>query len=265
MARTANAILTQAQNWMGYNEKDGTHRKILEVYNSHKPLARGYKMQPSDHWCAAFISALAIKCGYTDIMPTECSCSKMINLYKDLGRWVENENRTPNPGDLIFYDWQDSGEGDNKGAPDHVGIVECVTDGTISVIEGNYSEMVKRRFIKVNSIYIRGYATPAYDPVVVEQPKEEPKKENNILMVVQAKDYAKYFNKALNRTYTTTANLNLRHGASSAKKKMCVMPKGTKVRCYGYYSKPLLTKWLYLEVIIDGTKYWGFASENYLK
>lgn len=163
MARYASKVVEQAKAWLGYNEADGTHKKIIDVYNAHTPLARGYKVKYTDEWCATFVSAVAIKTGYTDIIPTECGCQKMIDLLKKLGAWVENENRTPNPGDIIFYDWQDSGSGDNQGWADHVGIVEKVSGDTITVIEGNYSKSVKRRTLKVNGNKIRGYGVPKYD------------------------------------------------------------------------------------------------------
>ena len=166
----AKDIINQAKKWIGKKESDGSFKEIIDLYNSNKPLARGYKVKYSDNWCATFVSAVAIACKATSIMPTECGCEKMIELYKKLGSWIENENRTPNPGDIIFYDWQDNGKGDDKGWSDHVGIVETVKDGKITVIEGNYNEKVARRTIAVNAKTIRGYAVPKYD---VEAPKKE--------------------------------------------------------------------------------------------
>ncbi len=162
MAKTAKEIVAQAKAWLGYNESNGSHKQIIDVYNAHKPLARGYAVKYSDAWCATFVSACAIKCGCTDIIPTECGCNPMIQLFKNLGEWVENDAYVPNPGDIIFYDWQDSGSGDNKGSSDHVGIVEGVSGKTITIIEGNYSNAVKRRTLQVNGKYIRGYGVPKY-------------------------------------------------------------------------------------------------------
>lgn len=163
MAKYASKVVEQAVAWLGLKESDGSHKKIVDTYNSHKPLARGYALQYSDSWCAGFVSAVAIKLGYTSIIPPEVSCNKMIELLKKQGTWIENENRTPKPGEIIFYDWDDSGAGDNKGSSDHVGIVETVSGGNITVIEGNYSNAVKRRTLKVNGRYIRGYGVPKYD------------------------------------------------------------------------------------------------------
>ena len=169
----AKDIINQAKKWIGKKESDGSFKEILDLYNSTKPLARGYKVKTSDNWCAVFVSSVSIACKATSIMPTECGCEKMIELYKKLGSWIEDENRTPNPGDIIFYDWQDNGKGDDKGWSDHVGIVETVKDGKITVIEGNYNEKVARRTIAVNAKTIRGYAVPKYDKEPIETPKKE--------------------------------------------------------------------------------------------
>ena len=170
MAKYAKNVVAQAQAWLGKNETDGSHREIIDVYNSHKPLARGYKVTYTDPWCATFVSAVAVKLGYTDIIPTECSCTRMIELLKNIGAWVEDDTYVPKGGDILFYDWDDSGVGENKNSPEHVGIVEKVDGNTITVIEGNYSVSVKRRTINVNGRYIRGYGVPKYDAEPVAEP-----------------------------------------------------------------------------------------------
>lgn len=158
----ASRLIAQARAWIGCKESDGSHKKIIDVYNSHKPLARNYKVQYTDAWCATFVSAVAIKAGLTSIIPTECGCEQMINLFRKLSEWNENDARTPKVGDIIFYDWEDSGVGDCKGAADHVGIVETVSGNNITVIEGNYHDSVARRYITKNAKYIRGFGVPKY-------------------------------------------------------------------------------------------------------
>lgn len=155
-------VVSIAQGYIGCNENDGSHKKIIDLYNSHTPLARGYKVQYTDAWCSTFVSAVAIAAGLTDIIPTECGCEKHIQLFKNLGSWQENDAYVPGPGDYIFYDWDDRGSGDCTGSADHVGIVETVSGQTITVIEGNYSNSVKRRTLAVNARYIRGYGVPKY-------------------------------------------------------------------------------------------------------
>lgn len=161
--KTANEIISFLKSWEGKKESDNSYLEIINIYNSAKPLPRNYKLKKTDNWCAATISAAAIKLGYTDIIPIECSCGKMVEKAQKMGIWQENDAYFPNPGDLILYDWQDNGKGDNKGWPDHIGMVISVNDGKISVIEGNYQDSVKVRTIPVNGKYIRGYITPHYD------------------------------------------------------------------------------------------------------
>ncbi len=159
------SVVGIAQGWLGRKESDGSHREIIDLYNSHKPLARGYRVKYTDAWCAAFASAVAIQAGLTGVIPTECGCGGYIEQFKKLGSWEENDAYVPQPGDYIFYDWQDGTDyaaTDNKGAPDHVGVVEKVSGQTITVIEGNMSGAVGRRTLKVNGRYIRGYGVPKY-------------------------------------------------------------------------------------------------------
>ena len=94
----------------------------------------------------------------------------MITLLKKLGIWEENDAYVPQAGDIIFYDWQDSGAGDNVGSSDHVGLVEKVENGIITVIEGNKSNGVNKRTIPVNGRCIRGYGVPNYDKATVSEP-----------------------------------------------------------------------------------------------
>jgi len=155
-------VVQTARAYLGSKEADGSHRKIIDGYNAHKPLARGYLVKYTDAWCATFVSFVAIKCGLTDIMPTECGCGAMIELYKKKGRWQENDAYRPQPADIIMYDWDDNGAGDCTGYPEHVGIVESVNGNKITVIEGNMSDKVGERDLQVNGRYIRGYCLPDY-------------------------------------------------------------------------------------------------------
>lgn len=158
-------IVVTAKKYLGCNERDGSHRQFVERYNAFRPLPRNHSMTYTAAWCATFVSAIAIECGLTDIMPVECGCGYMIELYKKLGRWREDENYTPKAGDIIFYDWQDGAdyaETDDRGAPEHVGIVTAAAGGVISVIEGNKNDAVAFRTVTVNGRYIRGYGLPNY-------------------------------------------------------------------------------------------------------
>lgn len=167
-------VVETMRAWIGLNEYNNSHKKIVDIYNSHRPLARGYQLQYSDAWCAGTVSAAAIVNGLTDIMPTEVSVGYMIGLYQQLGRWMENDAYTPKPGDVIMYYWSDSGVGDCTSGSSHVGIVEKVESGMITVIEGNKDNAVGRRTIAINGRYIRGYGLPDYaSKADTKQEKEE--------------------------------------------------------------------------------------------
>lgn len=163
-----------ANEWLkaGFKESDGSHMNIINIYNKHTPLARNYKVKKTDAWCATTVSALFIEAEnrtgikFTSIMGLECSCENQINLLKKLNSWQERDDYTPTIGDIIYYDWQDNGKGDNTGHADHVGIVAGISGTTITVIEGNNADAVKTRKIKVNGKTIRGFGLPKYSKLV---------------------------------------------------------------------------------------------------
>lgn len=173
-AELRETLVRAAQSWLGRKEADGSHREIIDLYNSHKPLARGYRVKYTDPWCTAFASAAAIQAGLTDIIPTECSCTAQIRLFQARGAWVEDDAYLPAPGDYLYYDWQDSGAGDNQGAADHVGIVVSCDGKTVKVIEGNKNDAVEYRELPVNGRYIRGYGTPDYGSLATDGVWYEP-------------------------------------------------------------------------------------------
>lgn len=82
---------------------------------------------------------------------------------------------------------------------------------------------------------------------------------------VKATVSADKFDKTFSRTYVTKGNLHVRNDAGILKKSLCVIPKGTKVRCYGYYSVSAGVKWLYIQATVKGVTYTGFSSSKYLK
>ena len=174
-------VVDTASAWLGTREYSSKHQEMLDIYNAQRPLPRGTRMLSSWPWCAAFVSTVSLQCGLRDIMPTECGCPPMIRLYQELGRWIEDDAYVPSPGDVIFYDWQDSGSGDNTGWPDHVGIVEAVSGSTITVIEGNKSDSVSRRTLQVGGKYIRGYGVPKYaESPEDSKPTPEPAPKKNV-------------------------------------------------------------------------------------
>lgn len=184
------SVVAAAESWVGRKEADGSHREIIDLYNSHKPLARGYAVKYTDAWCSTFASAAAIKAGLTSIIPTECGCEEHIKRFQAMGAWVENDAYIPEPGDYVFYDWQDSGVGDCTGRADHVGIVTACDGKTISIIEGNKDDAVGYRKIQVNGKTIRGFGVPNYASLADKPTRKEPwwAKEAEWVKSVKTKD-----------------------------------------------------------------------------
>lgn len=95
---------------------------------------------------------------------------------------------------------------------------------------------------------------PEPQPQPAPQKKVEDYSKNEV-------DSARVFDKKLAKSYTTTANLYLRKGAGTAKGIINLMPKGSKVTNYGYYTDVNGTKWL----LVTYGKYTGYCSKKYLK
>lgn len=194
-----------AIGYLGVAEYTDGHKEILAWYNKQDPLPRGVKMVGSYDWCAAFDTAMAVKAGLIDIIPGECSCNRQIALWKAMGRWQENDAYIPKSGDLIYYDWQDSGKADNVGEADHVGIVVSVSGNTIKVIEGNKGDKVAYRTLSVDGRYIRGYGLPdfASKATVTESPSSK-----DIVYTVQKGDTLSGIAAKYGTTYQALAAYN---------------------------------------------------------
>lgn len=168
-------IVATAESYLGARRGSAKHKEIINIFNKVKP--DGWAMTYSAAWCAAFASGCAIETFGTSkakkYFPLSANCGTIIARAKALGIWVESDSYKPCVGDWILYDWDDSGRGDNHGAPDHVGIVEKVSGSKITVIEGNKgtSKSVGRRTLSVNGRYIRGFATPKYSAMAKSKTK----------------------------------------------------------------------------------------------
>lgn len=232
MSCTRKQFVAKLQEWVGLKESNGSHKKIIDIYNTIRPLPRGYWLSYFDAWCAGTVSAAAKACNATDIIPAECSCPYMISHAQKMGIWVEADNHVPAPGDIIMYDWQDSGSGDNRGGADHVGVVEKVSGNDMTIIEGNYSNSVKRRPLQVDGRYIRGYIVPKFaaDPGIEDEPvvPAEPAPAEEYTPTQFVKDIQEATGasvdgiagpETIGKTVTLSATKNRRHAAVEAVQK----------------------------------------------
>ena len=159
-------LVAAAQEWLGWKESDESFKPIIDLYNGHEPLAQGYVVKYTDQWCAAFVSAAAIKCGMTDIIPTECGCQRQIGLFDAISRWEEDDAYIPLPGDIIYFVLKGDLSEDCTAWSDHVGIVVGTNKDRIKVIEGNNGGAVRYRYIRVDDPTIRGFALPDYASII---------------------------------------------------------------------------------------------------
>lgn len=163
---TRNDVVKIAKSYEGVTKGSKKHHDIINIYNTVKP--DGYTAGYNDHWCAEFVSACFIKAygkKYADkIMVLSASCGKLVEKAKKKKIWEERDNYKPSVGDVVLYDWDDTGKGNNTGWPDHTGIVSSVGKTTFYVIEGNTgtNSHVGYRELSVNNKYIRGFILPKF-------------------------------------------------------------------------------------------------------
>lgn len=164
-----------AKSYMGAKRGSKDHRFLMDTFNKVKP--DGWAMNYMAPWCAASASAFAILAfgegKAKKYFPLSANCGTIIAKAKKMGIWEEKDSYRPKEGDWILYDWDDSGRGDNKGGPDHVGTVKRTSGNEIVVIEGNKHNMVGDRKIKVNGRYIRGFVTPKFSEMAKGESKKK--------------------------------------------------------------------------------------------
>ena len=163
---------------IGAKEGGKKHKHIIDVFNTVHP--DGWGMTTSAPWCAAAVSSWAIEAFGAEkakkFFPLSANCGTIVTKAKKMGIWKEKDSYKPTAGDWILYDWQDSGRGDDKGSPDHVGLVQKVGEKFFTVIEGNKNDAVENRRVAINGKYVRGFVVPDYAKMVPKPKKAEPKK-----------------------------------------------------------------------------------------
>lgn len=255
-------LRTKIANWpvqyVGISEGSSKHLKILKVFNDSRLCTR-YTMTKKDSWCATTVSAAFIANGMAGapgsgklFESVECSCGNMITLAKKQGIWVENDKYSPKIGDIVMYDWNDTGSGDNTGWPEHVGIVISVSGDTFKVIEGNINDSVGYRTMTVNGKYIRGYITPNYAKFATTTVTENTTTTN---ITASAK-----LNKTSKFKAMTTSDVNVRSWAGTENAKLRTLNKGTVVEVCDTVKDKDGDDWYYIK---ESDKY-GFVSADYI-
>ena len=151
---------------LGAAEGGMEHLQILKDYNTlagtKGGLPRGHKAVESDDWCAIFAAGQAHRVGLTDVYPMECSCSKIIEIAKGMGIWIEDDGYIPVPGDWCLFAWKGAEGQENTLAPNHIGAV-YFSDGEIFLtVEGNKGDKVDTWALTVGDKRIRGFVHPDF-------------------------------------------------------------------------------------------------------
>ena len=146
LAELAAFEIEHAETPAGANNVAGTSAS----YENGEKYWRWCGFESRVDWCACFVSWCMNNC-YSGC-PVTASCSELVDWLRGRRCWYEN-SIAPVPGMLIFFDWEDDG------ACDHVGIVDCVADGQVYVVEGNYGDRCARNGYRLSAREIYGYGT----------------------------------------------------------------------------------------------------------
>lgn len=145
-------VISIAQSQLGTKEGSNNYTKYGVWYSNYVHSS----VYQHAAWCAMFVSWCGNQAGLSsDVFYYHAYCPSGVSWYQKKGEW-KWKGYVPKTGDIVYYDWN----GDK--VVDHVGLVESYNNGTITTIEGNYSDQVKRRTINYKSSSIFGYASPNY-------------------------------------------------------------------------------------------------------
>ena len=257
MGVTAQDYLNVWRSWIGFSEANGKFKQIIDLYNSMKPLPRGYAVQYRDEWCDTTVSAAAIKANCVNLVGRECGCEEHVKIFKSMGIWIEDGTITPQPGDIILFNW-DSSVQPNNGYSDHIGVVESVSNGKITTIEGNKGEAVGRRVLSIGNGNIRGFARPKWAKSSSGSGSTTP---------TPPASSGDSPSKTVSWYGYTTTDLNARTWAGTENSKLTSYPtlkKGTKVGVCDTVKDKDGDPWYFVKISGNKGDKYGFVSAAYI-
>ena len=241
-------FVNKALSWLGTKEGSKGHKQLVADYN--KACDKGRKADIKTPWCALFVGAVAQETGNVLAdgvgVPCDCSCGtgshSLLEKAKAAGIWVENDKYNPIVGDIVIYDWKDTGKPEeNITGHDHTGIV-TKAGNPFTVTEGNKSNAVGNRSVKVDAKSIRGFITPRFADEIAPAPTPEP---------TPTPTTSTYVVKT-----NTGVPLRLRAAPNTKSAVLTLIPNGTKVEVNG-------TSNGWAHTAYNG--FTGWASLTYLK
>ncbi|MGN1166008.1 MAG: CHAP domain-containing protein, partial [Lachnospiraceae bacterium] len=153
-------VLTLAQSQLGYaeNQAGGSEDQLGDSGSS------------DGEWSATFAS-FCLSYAKVEDFPLETDCGQWVQKLRErkYGIYREADGYTPTPGDLIFFDMNNSGSGEDKDdsdeqeIADHVGIVVEVMPATgavsakVKTIEGDSDDCVQYVIYDLTDARIMGY------------------------------------------------------------------------------------------------------------
>lgn len=145
---SSGCILYIAGQEIGYTEENTNETKYGKWFG-----------MDGESWCHMFVSWCANKAGIsTSIIPKTADCDTGMNSFKNWNKfkysYANGGNYSPKSGDIIYF-------GTTSDAS-HVGIVSSISGNTITTIEGNSSDQVRKKTYSLTNTSIIGYGTPAY-------------------------------------------------------------------------------------------------------
>jgi len=154
-------IISIAKTQVGYTENGGTK---YGAWMGNANMA----------WCAAFISWCANKAGIpSSVIPPSAGVSGFVNI--GAYHFATNiSGYVPSAGDLMLFKPLANSRNDSYYTPSikngkytsysHVALVVSsdAANGTVTIIDGNWSHAVKYRTISLSTYYIAAYVTPKY-------------------------------------------------------------------------------------------------------
>lgn len=171
-----NQIIASAAYENTYKNTGNQRNDILEVAKTQLGNTNGLKYRADGNaWCAAFIVWCARQANIDSSIIKNTGWATADDL--GITYYGRNADRTvgitytPQPGDVIIFDWSSNGycyksPASNYG--DHVGLVEYVSNGYVYTIEGNSglsTPSVKRQSYSLSSQEIKGYGVPNYKSI----------------------------------------------------------------------------------------------------
>lgn len=137
--------------------------KMIRTYNEHLPLARNYKYVKEGGWCMLFCSVLYIETGLADLIQTEVGPWEAMQADKEAGRFREPRTYIPQPGDLVYFYYQDKDvTGKVINSWYHVAVCTNADENVIYTTEGNVQDRVLMLAHRPDDPTICGFCAPDF-------------------------------------------------------------------------------------------------------